>query len=56
MSKKVEWPTIGLLALTYAVCGAATLLLWDVSPILAVALTAVAIAQHSSLPALPGTL
>ncbi len=45
---KVEWPTLLLLALTYLVWGAGTLL-WDHSAVLAVVLTGVAIAQHSSL-------
>lgn len=44
----VEWPTLGLLALTYAVWAAGTFL-WGWSGVLAVILTAIAIAQFSSL-------
>ena len=45
---KLEWPTLVLLALTYLVWGAGTLL-WGHSAVLAVVVTGIAIAQHSSL-------
>ena len=45
----VEWPTLILFAVTYALWGLATTLLWPISPFLAVLVTAVAIAQYSSL-------
>lgn len=44
----VEWPTLALLVLTYAAFAAGTLL-WPVSGLLSVVVTAVAIAQYSSL-------
>lgn len=49
MPKHLEWPTLALLTLTYAVWAVATLWLPDLSLPLAVAATALAIAQHSSL-------
>ena len=49
MSKHVEWPTLALLFLTYVIWAAATLWLAEVSLTLAVILTALTIAQHSSL-------
>lgn len=45
----VEWPTLAMLALTYAVWGVGTALLWPISPVLAVLVTGIAIAQYSSL-------
>lgn len=45
---KVEAPTVLLLALTYLVWGAGTML-WGGSAVLAILLTGIAIAQHSSL-------
>ena len=48
MNRPVEWPTLLLLAATYAVWAAGTMM-WGLSPILAVLVTGVAIAQHSSL-------
>ena len=44
----IEWPTLVMLALSYAVFAAGTLL-WPVSGLLAVVVCAVAIAQYSSL-------
>lgn len=44
-----EWPTLLLLAATYALWALGTTILWTVSPVLAVLLTTVAIAQHASL-------
>lgn len=44
-----EWPTLLVLALTYAVWALATVWVWEVSPVLAVLLAGLAIAQHSSL-------
>jgi fatty acid desaturase len=48
-TRAVEWPTLAIFVATYAVWGAATALLWPVSPVLAIAITALAIAQYSSL-------
>jgi fatty acid desaturase len=45
----VEWPTLLLLAATYLVWGCATTLLYPLSPLLAVLVTGIAIAQFSSL-------
>ncbi|MEI6098899.1 MAG: fatty acid desaturase [Alphaproteobacteria bacterium] len=45
---KAEWPTLILLALTYLLWAAGTLL-WAHSALLAVVMTGIAIAQHSSL-------
>ena len=47
--RPAEWPTLLLLAATYALWALGTTLAWDGSPVLAVLLTAVAVAQHSSL-------
>jgi fatty acid desaturase len=47
--RPVEWPTLIVFAAAYALCAFATTVLWDISPILAVLATAVAIAQFSSL-------
>lgn len=49
MRTTLEWPTLVLLAFTYAVWAAATLWLTEISMPLAVILAALAIAQHSSL-------
>ena len=49
MLKRLEWPTLLLLALTYALWVAATLILPAHSLPLAILLAAIAIAQHSSL-------
>lgn len=48
-AKAVEWPTVFLFVATYAVWGVATVVLWPISPLLAVVITGVAIAQLSSL-------
>ncbi len=45
----VEWPTLLLLAVTYGLWAFGTTALWEWSPVLAILLTGVAIAQHSSL-------
>lgn len=47
--RAVEWPTLGMLVLTYLVWGIGTTLLWQISPLLAVVVTGIAIAQYSSL-------
>jgi fatty acid desaturase len=47
-SRPIEWPTVLLLALTYLVWGLGTTI-WDTSALLSVLLTAVAVAQFSSL-------
>jgi len=47
--RAIEWPTLIIFAATYAVWAIGTAILWPVSPILAVLVTAVAIAQYSSL-------
>ena len=47
--REVEWPTLALLAATYAIWGFATTWLAARAPALAVLVTAVAIAQFSSL-------
>lgn len=44
----VEWPTLLLLALTYAIWATGTLI-WETSAILSLVLTSVSIAQHASL-------
>lgn len=45
----VEWPTILLLVVTYALWATATTLIWTFSPTLSILMAAVAIAQFSSL-------
>ncbi len=45
----IEWPTLIVFVLTYAVWAVATTLLWPISPLLAVLIAALAIAQYSSL-------
>jgi fatty acid desaturase len=47
-TRTIEWPTLALLALTYVVWITGTLL-WDVSALLSLVLTSIAIAQYSSL-------
>lgn len=46
---RAEWPTLLMMAATWAVWLAATDLLWSVSPLLAIVAAGVAIAQYSSL-------
>ncbi|TAG31438.1 MAG: fatty acid desaturase [Rhodobacterales bacterium] len=48
-SPTIEWPTLLVFVATYALWAAATALLWQVSPVLAVLAAALAIAQYSSL-------
>ena len=45
----IEWPTLALMVATWAVWLAATDVLWSLSPVLAVVVAGVAIAQYSSL-------
>ncbi|MDQ2065663.1 fatty acid desaturase [Xinfangfangia sp. CPCC 101601] len=47
--RKTEWPTLLLLACTYAVWALATTWLWEFSTPLAVVILGLAVAQHSSL-------
>jgi fatty acid desaturase len=47
--RAIEWPTLIVFVLTYLVWALATTLLWQWSPVLAVLVTAVAVAQYSSL-------
>jgi fatty acid desaturase len=47
--RAIEWPTLIIFAATYAFWAVGTALLWPVSPLLAVLVTALAIAQYSSL-------
>ena len=47
--RAVEWPTLLLLVATYGVWAFATTGLWGFSPVLAVIVTALAVAQQSSL-------
>lgn len=47
--RSIEWPTILLLVVTYGLFALATTVLWDLAPIIALLVTAVAIAQFSSL-------
>ncbi|MCX7288965.1 MAG: fatty acid desaturase [Rhodobacterales bacterium] len=47
--RAIEWPTLIVVAVTYALWGVATTLLWPISPVLAVLVAALAIAQYSSL-------
>ena len=46
---RIEWPTLALLALTYAVWAVATSGLYAISPVIGVLLTGLAITQFSSL-------
>ena len=47
--RAIEWPTVFLFTVTYALWGAGTTLLWPLSPMLAILATGLAIAQLSSL-------
>lgn len=47
--KAIEWPTVILFAVTYALWGAGTTLLWPLAPTLAIIVTGIAVAQLSSL-------
>ena len=47
--RAIEWPTLIVFAATYALWAVATTQLWPLSPVLATLLTALAIAQYSSL-------
>ncbi len=47
--RAIEWPTLIVFAATYALWALATTVLWPVSPIFAVLVAALAIAQYSSL-------
>ena len=47
--RAIEWPTLIVFLATYAVWALATTALWPVSPVLAIVVAAVAIAQYSSL-------
>ena len=47
--RAIEWPTLILFVVTYALWVAGTTVLWPLSPILAVIVTGIAIAQLSSL-------
>jgi fatty acid desaturase len=49
VAARVEWPTLGLLALTYAAWAAVTIFAGALGPWLAVPALAVILAQHSSL-------
>ena len=48
-TRAVEWPTLLVFAATYALWALATTVLWTLSPILAIILAGLAIAQFSSL-------
>ncbi len=48
-NRMIEWPTLILFAVTWAVWGAGTVFLWPLSPVLAVLAVGLAIAQLSSL-------
>jgi fatty acid desaturase len=47
--RAIEWPTLIIFTATYALWAIGTAILWPVSPVLAVIVTALAIAQYSSL-------
>ena len=47
--KRLEWPTLGLIALCYGIWAAAGIWLWPFSPALALGVMAVMAALHSSL-------
>ena len=47
--RAIEWPTLVVFAATYALWAIGTAILWPVSPTLAILVTALAIAQYSSL-------
>lgn len=46
---EVEWPTLLMMVATYGVWGLGTAALWQISPLLALAVTTLAVAQFSSL-------
>ena len=48
-TRAIEWPTLILFAVTWAVWGAGTVFLWPLSPVLAMLAVGLAIAQLSSL-------
>lgn len=48
-TRGLEWPTLLMMALTYIVWGLGTAVIWQASPVLAIVLTTIAIAQFSSL-------
>lgn len=48
-NRMIEWPTLILFAVTWAIWGAGTVFLWPLSPVLAVLAVGLAIAQLSSL-------
>jgi fatty acid desaturase len=47
--RAIEWPTLIVFTATYAVWAVATTMVWQVSPVLAILVAALAIAQYSSL-------
>lgn len=47
--RAIEWPTLIVFTATYALWAIGTTLVWPISPVLAILLTALAIAQYSSL-------
>jgi fatty acid desaturase len=47
--RAIEWPTLIVFVATYAVWALATTLVWPISPVLAVLITALVIGQYSSL-------
>jgi fatty acid desaturase len=47
--RAIEWPTLVVFATTYALWALGTVVLWPISPVLAMLVTALAIAQYSSL-------
>lgn len=47
--RAIEWPTLILFAVTYALWGAGTTLLWPLAPTLAIIVTGISVAQLSSL-------
>jgi fatty acid desaturase len=49
IARSIEWPTLIVFVVTYALWALATSWLWTVSPVLAVLLAALAIGQYSSL-------
>lgn len=46
---KIEWPTVALIAMTYAVWAFAGALVWPVNPVLALLMLTLCTAMHSSL-------
>jgi fatty acid desaturase len=47
--RSIEWPTLAVLVVTYAVWGLGTTLAWTAHPLLGLVLVTLAVAQHSSL-------